>query len=146
MIRYWLTPIVNKSPLKFGKARVNCEPLLELESLRNLSHQLHPRLLPMFKASLLLSDDEDVCGSTYTELNLSDANEVVFDGHPYHLSHCAEAFLERVLRPAEALGFVSSMDLNVLEGVSGQSKYWRRLWIEWLESGWEVILLREDGG
>ncbi|MBD0379149.1 hypothetical protein [Paenibacillus sedimenti] len=145
MTKYWLTPIIHKFPLQFGADRVCCEPLHELDSFREAAHKLHPRLLPMFKASLLLSDDEELCGSELIELDLSDVYEIVFDGRPYHLSHCAEAFLDRILNPQEVLQLVSTMDDNNSELSSDKQLLWKQLWLDWLKSGWDVILLREDG-
>jgi hypothetical protein len=145
MNRYWLTPIVNKSPLRFGAARICCEPIRELDVFRESAQKLHPRLLPLFKASLLLSDDEEHCGSELDDLALSDKKEIVFDGNPYHLSHCAEAFLDRLLSLQEAKGLVSSLDVSGLEGQSEIHQHWKKQWLLWLESSWDVILLREDG-
>ena len=102
MTRYWLTPIVGYSPLVLGADRLDCSPLTKLEAFRELANGRHPRLLSMFKASLLLSDDEEICGSELVELDLSHFEAIVFDGDPYHLSHCAEAFLDRLLKREEA--------------------------------------------
>ncbi|MEW9701648.1 hypothetical protein [Paenibacillus sp. SI8] len=143
MTRYWLTPIINKSPLCFGASRICCEPSLELNKLRDAAHQLHPRLLPMFKSSLLLSDDEEQCGSELVQLELGTPMDIVFDGEPLHLSHCASAFLDRMLDTFEACGLVASLDNSGNQ--SELHQLWMRSWLNWLEAGWDVILLREDG-
>ncbi|MFD0692777.1 hypothetical protein ACFQZT_01590 [Paenibacillus sp. GCM10027628] len=145
MTRYWLTPIVNREPLRFGADRICCDPLEVLDHFRDTAHMLHPRLLPMFKSNLLLSDDEELCGSEFIELDLSEADDVVFDGNPYYLSHCAEAFLDRLLNVPEVLQMVSTMDLAYLEAPFDKQQLWKQQWMAWLKSGWDVILLREDG-
>jgi hypothetical protein len=144
MIRYWLTPIVSYSPLVLGADRIDCTPLTELEAFRGIANGRHPRLLSLFKSSLLLSDDEEICGSELVELDLSPSEDIVFNGNPFHLSHCAEAFLDRLLQRQEALNLVSSIDDSVLEN-HDQQIIWKKQWLRWLESGYDVILLREDG-
>ncbi|MZQ81864.1 hypothetical protein GQF01_06915 [Paenibacillus sp. 5J-6] len=142
MTRYWLTPIVNYSPIVLGADRMDCTPLKALESFRELANRRHPRLLAMFKASLLLSDDEELCGSELLELDFEQSEAISFDGKPFHLSHCAEAFLDRLLTRKEALELVSS--LHECDADPDQSS-WKNQWLRWLESGYDVILLREDG-
>jgi hypothetical protein len=147
MPRYWLTPIIDRFPLKLGSERLCCEPLNELEVFRERMQSLHPRLLPMFKASLLLSDDEEICGSDVLELQWSGENDLVFDGAPFHLSHCAEAFLDRLLSTKEA---ASMLILGTDEMLSSWEwstiqLQWLYKWIGWLQQDREVVLLREDG-
>lgn len=140
--RYWLTPIMGYSPLVLGADRVECKPLPELEAFREMMKAKHPRLLLMFKSSLFLSDDEEICGSELVELDLSCFGDVVFDGDPFHLSHCAEAFLDRLPKRQEALDLLSSMEDSVLGALQRE---WVNQWLRWLEVGYDVILLREDG-
>lgn len=142
MTRYWLTPIVNYSPFVLGADRIDCTPLKALESFRELANRRHPRLLAMFKSSLLLSDDEELCGSELLELDFEQFEAISFDGKPFHLSHCAEAFFDRLLTRQEALELVSS--LHECDADPDQSS-WKNQWLRWLESGYDVILLREDG-
>jgi hypothetical protein len=142
MTRYWLTPIMGYSPLVLGADRLDCSPLANLEAFRELANGRHPRLLSMFKASLLLSDDEEICGSELIELDLAHSDAVVFNGDPFHLSHCAEAFLDRLLKRKEALELVSSLNDSALDA---QQIIWKNQWLRWLELGCDVILLREDG-
>jgi hypothetical protein len=146
MTGYWLTPIVGESPLHLGKERILCKPLVELDAFREAMRTLHPRLLPMFKASLLLSDDEDHCGSEVIKLDLSTNSELCFDGNPYYLSHCAEAFLDRLLEPdvAALLLAQSGESCKMAEWTQLQLS-WRECFTKWLEQGWKVVLLREDG-
>lgn len=145
MTSYWLTPIESYSPLILGAERIHCVPLAALESFRELAGRMHPRLLPMFKASLLLSDDEELCGSDLVDLDLSQSEAIAFDGKPFHLSHCGEAFLDRLLSKEEVLKLVGTLELGDLEGDAVHLSMWRQEWLKWLESGCDVILLREDG-
>ncbi|NOV03444.1 hypothetical protein [Paenibacillus planticolens] len=142
MTRYWLTPIVSYSPLVLGADRIDCTPPGSLEMLREQANGKHPRLLAMFKSSLLVSDDEELCGSEFVELDLGHADAICFDGNPFHLSHCAEAFLDRLLTRKEAMQLVSALNERDLDA---ESINWKNQWLRWLESGCDVILLREDG-
>lgn len=142
MTRFWLTPIVSYTPLVLGADRINCTPLIAVDKFRELANGGHPRLLAMFKSSLLLSDDEDLCGSELVELDLGHSDAIRFDGNPFHLSHCAEAFLDRLLTRNEAVQLVLSLNEGDL---NAESIRWKNQWLRWLESGCDVILLREDG-
>ncbi|OCT17125.1 hypothetical protein A8709_24380 [Paenibacillus pectinilyticus] len=144
MTRYWLTPIVSYSPLTLGAARMDIPAASDFEAFRQMAAHQHPRLLPMFKASLLLSDDEDVCGSELVELDLTLEEDLVFNGEPLHLSHCAEAFLDRLLTNQEA-GLLLSVMEEEAGSLEGPPKGWLKQWREWLEAGYDIVLLREDG-
>ncbi|NQX65436.1 hypothetical protein HQN90_04770 [Paenibacillus alba] len=144
MTRYWLTPILGYSPLVLGSERIHCTPLADLEAFRLIASRKHPRLLPLFKSGLLLSDDEDVCGSELVELDLSELEDIVFNGDPYHLSHCAEAFLDRLLTRQETWELVSSISEIDWDDQDHDVK-WKQQWLRWLEAGFDVIMLREDG-
>ncbi|KRE74943.1 hypothetical protein [Paenibacillus sp. Soil750] len=144
MTRYWLTPILSYSPLVLGAERMSCMPDAEFESFRQLAGQHHPRLLQMFKVSLLLSDDEEICGSDLVELDLTNEGNLVFDGEPFHLSHCAEAFLDRLLTRRESKALLMAMDEH-REASNGMHAVWIKQWLDWLDAGYDIVLLREDG-
>jgi hypothetical protein len=146
MSRYWLTPVLSRLPLKLGSDRISCEATADLDAFRAKLHRVHPWLLPMFKTSLLLSDDDEVCGSTTTEIKLSDVQELVFDGEPLYLSHCAEAFFDRLLG-AEKIASLLNFDVksNPNSDWTPVQLYWLGYISKWLQEGQEVILLREDG-
>lgn len=146
MSRYWLTPVLDHAPLTFGADRLLCEPSQEFEQFRKLLHAVHPMLLPMFKANLLLSDDEDSCGSEEAVLDLESGDAVIFDGSPFEVSHCAEAFFDRILSAREAKQYLSQLPSGRSEiPLTSIRLYWYSQLIKWLDHGWEVILLREDG-
>ncbi|MBP1992821.1 hypothetical protein [Paenibacillus eucommiae] len=143
MPRYWLTPVLGRSPLRLGAERILGQPLGEFEAFRQMMHGLHPRLLPLFKADLLLSDDEELCGSNMdVQLDLSEAGELIFNGEPLHLSHCGEAFLDRLLRNEEAAALLL---LDKGDLWTDAQLGWKHICIEWLQRGWSIIILREDG-
>jgi hypothetical protein len=143
MSRYWLTPILSRHPLKLGADRICCEATDDLDGFRAKLHRLHPWLLPMFKTSLLLSDNDEVCGSTTTEIEWSLADELVFNGEPFHLSHCAEAFFNRLLG-AEKAAALLSLDVEMSDWTPVQLNWFEHI-SKWLHEGQEVILLREGG-
>ncbi|SEB41438.1 hypothetical protein [Paenibacillus sp. GP183] len=143
MSRYWMTPILNRLPLKLGADRISCGATAELDTFRAKLHLLHPWLLPMFKTSLLLSEDDEACGSMTTEIEWSHAQELVFDGEPFHLSHCAEAFFDRLLG-AEQVYSLLNFEVERHDWTPIQVN-WLEHMSNWLRKGQEVILLREDG-
>jgi hypothetical protein len=144
MSRYWLTPVLSRLPLKLGADRISCEASADLDAFRAKLHRVHPWLLPMFKTSLLLSDDDEACGSITTEIKLSQGQELIFDGEPFDLSHCAEAFFDRLLYP-EKIVFLLNFDANPSSDWTPDQLNWLEHISKWLHEGHEVILLREDG-
>lgn len=148
MTRYWLTPILSYSPLVLGAARICVPNDAEFEAFRQMAGKQHPRLLAMFKSSLLLSDDEEVCGSELAELDLTHEEDIVFDGEPFHLSHCAEAFLDRLLNRPETKGMVRALASEWKEREEASNSgisVWTKQWLQWLDAGYDIVLLREDG-
>ncbi|MGG1514901.1 hypothetical protein ABE504_05780 [Paenibacillus oryzisoli] len=140
MTAYWFTPITHYEPLVLGTERLRLADDEALAALRTWAGARHPRLLPMFKASLLLSDEEDYCGSDDAEFVLSAEGAIVFDGKPFHLSHCAEAFLDRLLTRREVLELLAAAnDWSKEHGELIQ------LWRQWAEAGYDLVLFREDG-
>jgi hypothetical protein len=147
MAHFWLTPLISKEPLILGAARIKCLPVAELNAFRQTLDAIHSWLLPLFKANLLLGDDlDDACGIDDEELTLSlaEAEDIVFDGQPYVLSHCADNFLERLLT-------VEQTKRGLIEAGSGNNELWtpaQQEWLrymaEWLAAHQEVIIVREE--
>jgi hypothetical protein len=147
MAHFWLTPLISKDPLILGADRLKCLPLAELTLFRQAMDAVHPWLLPIFKANLLLNDGlDDNCGIDGEELTLSlaEAEDIVFDGSPYILSHCADNFLERLLK-------IEQSQRGLQEAGAANKKLWTKaqlLWLEfmskWLDAQKEVILIREE--
>jgi hypothetical protein len=146
MPRYWLTPIIQMSPLRLGSDRIICDPTAEFEAFRGRLQSVHPRLLPMFKASLLLSEEDGLCGSDDGTMDWNSGRDLVFDGDPLYLSHCAEAFLDRLLATPEAAALLlAASKSNQDADWTVMQAHWLDLCLNWLKEGHEVILLREDG-
>jgi hypothetical protein len=147
MAIFWLTPVISKEPLILGAERLKCLPAAELALFRQAMDAVHPWLLPLFKANLLLSDGlDDSCGIDGEELTLSlaEAEDIVFDGEPFILSHCTENFLERLLK-------IEQTQLGLVEAGAANKELWtssQQLWLEhmdkWLAEQWEVIIIREE--
>jgi hypothetical protein len=147
MAHFWLTPVVSKEPLILGAERLKCLPVAELALFRQAMDAVHPWLLPLFKANLLLSEGlDDSCGLDSDELTLSlaEAEDIVFDGKPYVLSHCADNFLERLLK-------IEQTQLGLAEADAANKELWtvsQQLWLEqmikWLAANKEVIIIREE--
>jgi hypothetical protein len=147
MAHFWLTPVLSKEPLILGAERLKCLPVAELTLFRQAMDAVHPWLLPLFKANLLLSDSlDDSCGMDDDELTLSlaEAEDIVFDGKPYVLSHCADNFLERLLK-------IEQTQLGLVEAGAVNEELWtvsQQLWLEhmrkWLAAHKEVIIIREE--
>lgn len=142
MTVYWLTPLCSRDPLTFGADRVRCEVGEELESFRRKLHDLHPRCLMMFKANIFLSDEDiDACGVDDPSFDMADGEDIVFDEN-LPLSHCAEAFLDRL----PSLHEVSSWLVAGITDGSPQQVEWLDQIRQWHACNKDVILIREDGG
>jgi hypothetical protein len=147
MAHFWLTPLVSKEPLILGAERFKCLPVTELALFRQALDTVHPWLLPLFKANLLINDGlDDSCGIDGDELTLSlaEAEDIVFDGKPYELSHCADNFLERLLK-------IEQTKLALIEAGAADKERWtshQQHWLEhmskWLAEDMEVIIIREE--
>jgi hypothetical protein len=149
MTRFWLTPLLSKDPLILGSERISCVPSPELDTFRVILQGVHPRLLPLFKAELLLSDDDDEsCGSDMTleELELDGGETIEFDSERLIVSHCAEAFLDRVLTVSETQKLLQQAEqkLQAIEP-NASHLHWIQQMKLWSSRNWEIILLREDG-
>lgn len=141
MTIYWLTPLLNRDPFIMGSERMKCHPA-DLESFRSkLSSVFHPRLLMLFKASTLVSDEEDICGNDGNlELKLDARTDIVFN-ESLPLSHCAVAFLDRLLTIEE-----TRLLLNDVSSVLWDEHElgWFHAMKEWNTQGYDVIIVKED--
>ncbi|MFC0216322.1 hypothetical protein ACFFK0_28395 [Paenibacillus chartarius] len=143
MPQLWLCPIRTDEPVTIGADRMTVEAdSPEWMTFRQSLHAVHPRLLPLFKADLLLADDEDgreACGGREEDaaVSLAAGGEIVLDErHDMPLSHCAEAFLDRLLTPQEALSLWASA-AQPPQGV------WSELLLAWWGRGLSPILLAQ---
>ncbi|KPV61191.1 hypothetical protein QJ48_01295 [Paenibacillus sp. A3] len=152
MSDFWLVPLSwDGETALLGGDRF----LLEPENLRmrflEAMGRIHPRLLMMFKAHLLPEDESgEVCGTEELPFALAQSGDIrlstaaehsesvaVTDAPPtWHLSHCAEAYLNRVLTAREAAG--------LLRQAEAEPERWLSAMRTWTATGRQVILLRED--
>jgi hypothetical protein len=84
------------------------------------------------------SNDEELT------LSLAEAEDIVFDGQPYILSHCADNFLERLLT-------VEQTKRGLIDAGARRHQLWtlaQQEWLsymtEWLAANHEVIIVREE--
>ncbi|WP_248926630.1 hypothetical protein [Paenibacillus hamazuiensis] len=148
MPAYWLTPVrATSAGVLFGKERTVLEPSREAELFRQKLHEVHPRLLPMFKANLLLSDEAILqCGVDELPFELGNGEDICFAEveAALKLSHCAEAFMDRLLAASEGEMLCRrALEPDTWVNPLGE---WLGLMLGWFEAGFQVILLREDGG
>lgn len=132
MVRYWLTPVTLGETVDLSAERIPLDAS-DAEALRAQAAKGHPRLLPSFKAALLVEGADGACGPGDAELDLARPSDVALVG-AFALSHCGEAFLDRLLSPEEALAAAATLpDDAALERARD---WWRR--------GYRVMMLKEE--
>lgn len=151
MAKFWLMPIQwDGDYAQLGKDKILLNPeearIRFVEALR----PVHPRLLLSFKAELLLSDEAlDACGTDALPFDLGQGQAIRLaaggqqdtesvQAEEYPLSHCAEAYFNRLMTPQEA----SSLLIDVV--IDKETEPWLEAMRKWLAEGRHVILLRED--
>jgi hypothetical protein len=143
---YWLTPVTGLSPATLGGERIMIAGE-NAEAFRSMMYKIHPRLLLTFKSALLVSGDGDKCGPDGGEadIHLKPPGPVVFDGSSLVLSHCGEAFLERLPDPEEAVARLHAADPALRSGLE-QPPYgdWLNYAVQWWSLGYRVMLLKEE--
>lgn len=141
MANWWLVPLDSTEPVVLGRERICCSGSAA-EQLLEEARALHPRLLFGFKAELLLDDgDDSTCGGG-EHLPLAGGEPIRLDGHPLTLSHCAEAFLDRLPSPKEAVPLLEKL-VEKLSSVEGPPVLWAQAALRHNEAGKYVIMLRE---
>jgi hypothetical protein len=143
---YWLTPVKALSPVTLGGERIKIGGE-DAETFRRAMHAIHPRLLLSFKSALLLSDDEDMCGTQEDEgaLVLESDGPIVFGDGFLQLSHCGEAFLDRLPNPAEAAALLSAAKPYLKAALRRPPiDSWLETAAAWWAQGYRVMLLKEE--
>ncbi len=145
----WLCPINGLAPFVLGAGRIPSFPSTEMDSFRRELRRIHPRLLMMFKANVLLgeptesdlfADKAERCGMGKVPFSLAENKEIRFDTHSLALSACANAFIARLLPQAEATQLIDAM--GPLK--SAEQQIWLRAMQGWMRQGKHVILIQED--
>ncbi|WP_010491869.1 hypothetical protein [Paenibacillus elgii] len=155
MSDFWLVPLSwDGETALLGGERLRLEPEdLRMHFLEAMG-RIHPRLLMMFKAHLLPEDESgEVCGTEELPFALAQSGDIRLsaaaepseamiddaDEHPtWRLSHCAEAYLNRMLTAREAAALLRQAD------VEPEAERWLDAMRTWTAGGRQVILLRED--
>jgi hypothetical protein len=140
---YWIAPSQMTEPIFFGAARIRCSETDFLSFQKKVQSISNSRFLLSFKSSLILSDDLDFCGESDEFVDLSRAGDVIFDGHPYQLSHCAEAFFDRVPGSKEWHALFEQMEANNTVWTAVE-KQWLNQIKTWLSQSSTVVVLKED--
>ncbi|CAG7620365.1 hypothetical protein ACFQI7_05820 [Paenibacillus allorhizosphaerae] len=153
MANLWLVPVRwDGTEAELHSERLLLEPEEHKERLLRAVQAVHPRLLLLFKAALLLDDEAaDACGVAELPFALEQgggirlaAADALTDraagSEPlWPLSHCAEAYLHRLIAPAEAEQLMAAVNAEP------DIQPWIQAMRNWFGQGLHVILLREDG-
>ncbi|MDO3678175.1 hypothetical protein [Paenibacillus ehimensis] len=150
MSDFWLVPLSwDGETALLGGERLRLEP----EGLRmrftEAMGRIHPRLLMMFKAHLLPEDESGgVCGTEELPFALAQSGDIRLSAAAEHsdtdapptwrLSHCAEAYLNRMLTAWEAEALLRQAEAEP------EAERWLDTMRTWTAGGRQVILLRED--
>lgn len=147
MSRYWLTPVqASGDEVALREERVLLEPEDTAGAFLKLLRSVHPRMLVSFKASLLLSEDaESACGANELPFQIDSMQRVHFGPDALELSHCAQAYLDRLPSEKEMHLWLESAE-SLLAGTNGDPQLhgWLSLLKSWHIQGFGVTLLRED--
>ena len=145
MARYWLTPVDDIDPLVLGSDRIPLAASESLAAFRSKLQQVHPRLLLLFKASLLLSDealDDSACGTGEEIVDLSRDGAISFASDSLRLSSCADAFLARLLSAKETKELVEKA--LAWDSWNEEERSWLTTTRDWADQNRLVMLIRED--
>jgi hypothetical protein len=147
---FWLTPIrFEEKTTILCAGRIAMEPQEARERFLSLLKSVHPGMLLLFKSHMLLSEAEEAaCGVDELPFDLSfEEAEIVFGEDALELSHCAEAYLDRlptVTEMTEWLRVASSRITVFPEMEQGNEGIWLAAMHDWVAQGIQVILLREE--
>jgi hypothetical protein len=137
MVRYWLTPLSVDPSMTISGMR-ECMHVTQATDLLSRLARLHPRLLPSFKMEMLTSGDDDTCGgseATPLSVQFEQAGDVELVG-PWSLSHCGEAFIERLLPVETCLGLLAMLpESDVCPDVQKMQSWWNQ--------GYRIIMVKE---
>jgi hypothetical protein len=153
MANIWLVPVEwDGFSAMLRQERLPLHPPEHRERFLTSMQRVHSRLLLLFKAAMLLDDEAaEACGVGKLPFSLGHEESirlVVARGlskapteeiPAWPLSHCGEAYLNRLLTPAETAELLASAR------VEPEALSWLQAMEGWLRQGLQVILLREDG-
>jgi hypothetical protein len=147
--KLWLTPVLveeEKQRTTLLDERFELQPAEAANRFLALVKSVHPRLLVTFKANLLLSEDSELaCGIDELPFELGSGEPVIFGQEPLMLSHCAQAYMDRLpsfKEMDEWLGRAAAGTALIPE--DSIERQWINMVLSWHQLGYAVILLREE--
>jgi len=148
MAVYWLVPVEREDPLILSADRIFLGGGVAPDNFRAKLHRLHPRLLPMVKASILPGEGDEetdlsACGAG-PDLPLHEGLPISFDGMPHTLSECGRAFIDRLPLLREQQSQLVEAVNRSDAGWTLEEKEWLKLLLSWNETGRKAMLLKED--
>lgn len=147
---YWLTPVRSEGQATILVAgRIALEPEDARERFLFLLKAVNPGMLLLFKSHMLLSEEaEAACGVDELPFDLSFVEEaIVFGQDVLELSHCAEAYFDRLPNGKEMMEWIDIARLNISvipELDLRLEDSWLTAMQGWVAQGNQMILLRED--
>lgn len=142
MARYWLTPVIKQEPFTMGQQRIALAGDAFERFRSKLQTLFGPRFLLSFKTALLLSADDELCGGVEEpSLDLAAEESLVFDGQPLYLSHCAQAFFDRLPSRKE---WRTSLAASTGYEWTAEEAQWLSWMNAWLEQDFDIVLLKEE--
>jgi hypothetical protein len=148
MAVYWLVPVEQEDPLVLGADRISIGGGAAPDHFRAKLHRIHPRLLPMVKASILPGDPDEeadlsACGAG-SDLPLHENVPLAFDGTPHVLSECGRAFIDRLPLLREQMSLLDAAVGSSDDDWTAEEREWLKLLLSWNETGRKAMLLKED--
>lgn len=148
MAELWLTPVTETGPdgtLTLGGDRIRVDADAAWAAFRAKLQRLHPRLVPLFKANMLLGEEADEtdgsCGASAADLRLDSGEPIVLGAGGLPASHCALSFFDRLLAPSQSLQLLERLAPEP-EGSGPESRLHAAI-AEWLGQGCAVVVLQD---
>jgi hypothetical protein len=147
---YWLTPVRNEGQATILEAgRIALEPEDARQRFLYLLKAVNPGMLLLFKSHMLLSEEaEAACGVDELPFDLGFVDEtIVFGQDALELSHCAEAYFDRLPNAKEMTEWldIARLNISVIPELDLRLEdSWLTAMQGWVAQGYQMILLRED--
>ncbi|NOU95433.1 hypothetical protein GC093_19700 [Paenibacillus sp. LMG 31456] len=149
MSSLWLTPIVideQEQVITLLTDRMELRPVEKADRFLAWLKSVHPRLIVSFKANLMLSDESELaCGIDDLPFELSSDEPVVFGQGRLELSHCAQAYLDRLPSNKEMDEWLNSAAVKVVDATEDDIIHlWVNTMLRWHKQGYAIALLKEE--
>lgn len=147
---HWLSPVrIEENSVVLEAGRIELEPDEARGLFLSLLKSVNPGMLLLFKSHMLLSEEAaEACGVDELPFDLGDVEEpILFGPDGIELSHCAEAYMDRLPTIREMTEWlqVARLRLSTIpELENGSESNWLSAMQVWVEQGSQIILLRED--